>query len=476
MNRREFIGTSAVGMLGIYTGSAFGRSASSMPPNFVFILADDLGWSGLSVQVDDRVPKSKSDFYETPELEKLAAAGICFSDAYAPAPMCTPSRASFFTGKSPAQLHMTTPGPAKRKAESWQKIIPPKHVTDMPESETTIAELLKTKGYISAHLGKWHLHGGGPAEHGFAVHDGDTKNGGSGEYKDPNPKDIVGITDRAISFMKKSVASRKPFYLQLSHYAVHQPYEATRGSRAHFEKLPAGKRHNNVEYAAMTYDLDVSIGRVAEAVRDLGIESSTYIVFMSDNGAGSKPRRRENDPLSGGKASLSEGGIRVPLIVRGPGIEGGTYCHTPVAGYDLFPTFCWLAGIKTDLPKGVEGVSMVPLLAGQANRFAREHDELVFHFPHYGAGPRQKPQSAIRLGNYKLILDYETDRTSLYDLSKEIGEETDLSARLPEKAKELKDQLDANLKRVNAQMPNKNPDYDSRASRPTGRRQRRNRK
>ena len=429
-------------------------------PNIVFVLADDLGWTGLSVVADDRVPESKSDFYQTPRLEKLAHQGMRFSNAYAPAPMCTPTRASLLTGKSPAQLHMTTPGPSGARVGN-RVMVPPRHVDALPESEVTIAELLKDRGYATAHFGKWHLSGGGPGHHGFDQHDGETANGGPGEFTDPNPKDIFGVTDRAIAFIEKQVALGSPFYVQLSHYAVHGPALALETTKAALADRPPGARHRNVDYAAMTRDMDTGIGQVLDTLDSLGIAGNTYVVFMSDNGAASNPQNAENYPLAGGKASLWEGGIRVPLVVRGPHVPEGSFCRESVVGCDLFATFCELAGVQSGIPEGVEGTSLVPLLLESANpgTFRRDHEELVFHFPHYGKGPRQTPQSSIRVGDFKLIRFHETDTESLFDLARDIGEERDLSGRIPDRATELSAALDAYLARVNAQLPTANPDY-----------------
>ena len=191
-------------------------------PNIVFILIDDMGWTGTSVAVHEGIKESKSDYYQTPNLEELAAQGMTFSSAYAPSPMCTPSRASFLTGKSPAQLHITTPGPVQ-KARPYRKMTPPAHITSLPAEESTIAEVLRGEGYATAHFGKWHLSGGGPGEHGFDEHDGETGNGGPGLLEDPNPKDIHGLTERAHAFMEAQAKAGKPFYLHLAHYALHSP-------------------------------------------------------------------------------------------------------------------------------------------------------------------------------------------------------------------------------------------------------------
>ncbi len=438
-------------------------------PNFVFIFVDDMGWTGTSVEMIKGNPESKSDFYQTPNIEKLAKQGMRFSNAYSPAALCTPSRAAILTGKTPAELHMTTPGSGR--VQAYQKLAAPSHVKDLPESETTIAEVLKKQGYSTAHLGKWHLGHGNPGEHGFDVHDGSTGNESGGT--ESNPKDIFGITERTCTFMEQQAKVGNPFYLQLSHYAVHSPTEALDASKSTFSKVQKGDRHSDVDYAAMTFDLDASIGTLLAKLDELKLTDNTYVVFMSDNGAGGNPRNPQNLPLNGGKGSLYEGGIRIPLIVRGPGIEPDSACTESVTGCDLFPTFCEWAEVS-EIGK-VDGTSIAPLLSGKPENFHRLEKSLLFHYPHYGQGPAQKPQSAIIQGNYKLLKDLETGTVMLFDLDQDIGEANDLAKKMPEKAQEMEKLLDSRLKQVDAQMPTKNPDYDSNADSDTRRRGRRNR-
>jgi len=447
-----------------------GAVRNERPPSFVFILADDMGWTGTSVQMDDRIPGSKSDFYQTPRIDELARQGMRFSDAYSPSSLCTPSRASILTGKSPALTRITTPGRAAGQARSNHKLTPPRHVHSFPESETTIAEVLKSCDYATAHFGKWHLSGGGPGYHGFDRHDGDTANGGPGEYDDPNPKDIFGITDRGIAFMREQVAGGKPFYLQLSHYAVHSQPKALATTIAKFAEEPSGTRHNSVVHAAMTRDLDTGVGMILDCIDRLGIADNTYVIFMSDNGAPAGPRKRfENTPLSGGKATFWEGGIRVPLIIRGPGITAGASCRERVVGFDLYPTLCVLAGVA-EMPDGVEGGSLATLLANRGEGMVkRSRPELVFHFPHYAQGPEQNPQSAIYQGDYKLLRIYETGTSHLFNLSDDMGEQHDLAESMPEKVAEMEKALLAYLREVEAQMPVENPNYDPNAVVPRGR-------
>ncbi len=432
--------------------------AESIQPNIVFILVDDMGWTGTSLYMDEHNEKSKSDFYLTPNLEKLAALGIRFSQAYSPSSMCTPSRASLLTGKSPAQLHMTTPGNT-RSQPTKQKVLSPNHVFSFPEKEVTIAELLKEKGYATAHFGKWHLSGDGPGRHGFDEHDGNTGNVPPNATAE-NPKDIFGVTKRSLAFITDQVKKKTPFYVQLSHYAIHEPVQALEETKTRFANRPQGRVHNSIDYAAMTADFDTSVGQVLATIKSLGIEKNTWVIFMSDNGAGTRFNRRENWPLSHGKASLHEGGIRVPLIIRGPSVSANKCSRELVMGVDIFNTICELCGIK-NLPRGVEGTSLLSHIKGKSIDIVRSTQGHVFHFPHYGRGPNQVPQSAIILGNHKLIKSYESGKTQLFDLSRDLGESSDLSAQMPGKAKELTATLDRYLNQVKAQLPTINPNYDA---------------
>ena len=262
--------------------------------------------------------------------------------------------------------------------------------------------------------------------------------------------------------MQHQVAAGKPFYVQLSHYAVHGPSKALDSTKAACAERPSGTRHRDVEYAAMTRDLDTGVGMVLDSIDRLGIAENTYVIFMSDNGAAAPPRSTENQPLSGGKATFWEGGIRVPLIVRGPGVEPDSFCHENVIGYDLFPTFCELADVPSAPHSSIEGTSLVPLWLERTggSAFRRDREELVFHFPHYAQGPNQTPQSAILAGNLKLIRFHETNETRLFDLARDIGEKNDLTKQMPDKAAALAENLDAYLAQIDAQLPSPNPDYD----------------
>ena len=435
-------------------------------PNIIFVLIDDMGWSGTSVQIDPEVPGSKGSHFRTPELEKMANAGMRFTQAYAPGPMCTPSRVGILTGVTPAKARVTSPGGGR--AQDYQKLISGSKDSSLNTDLDTIAKTLKSAGYATAHLGKWHIGRTGPTAYGYDVHDGSTSNEVPNSSAD-NPKDIFGINERAFVFMEMNSASKTPFYLQLSHYAVHSPIEARESSKKLFKDLPSSSRKDTAGLAAMTHDLDESIGQLRAKIQSLGIADNTYLVVMSDNGSSSgRPRRGAIGALNAGKGSLLEGGIRVPFFAEGPGIPTGSISRDSITGCDLFPTFCQIAGV--DIPKGLEGVSIVPLLSGRTAKLPER--PLFFHYPHYGQGARQKPQSALILGDYKVLYDWESQKTQLFDLSKDLGEKNDLTAKMPEKATEMLNLLYKRLEETEASLPRPNPDYDPAAEVPTGRKKR----
>jgi arylsulfatase A-like enzyme len=416
------------------------------------MLSDDQAWSGLSVAMHPEVPASKGDIFHTPWLEKLAAQGMRFSAAYAPAPVCSPTRISLQTGKSPAQLHWTKAAPP----EEGRKLVEPYLVKNISSDQTTYAELLRKAGYATAHYGKWHISGGGPGQHGYDEHDGDTGNENAYQFTDPNPVDIFGMAERASAFMEKNAKAKRPFFIQLSWNALHAPENALQATTAKYANLSNVRNPKQAATSAITEDLDTGVGMVMQAIDRLNLADNTYVIYMSDNGAGG-PKR---GGLRGGKGGVWEGGIRVPLIIRGPSVKPNSWCHTPVVGYDLFPTFCEWARIPSkSLPKGIEGGSIAPLLAkdGQGH-VPRLREELVFHFPHYQSD--DGPQSAILLGNLKLMKFYEDNRVALFDLSNDLGESNDLSSQRPSETARLRDRLENYLAAVGAQFPTPNPQYD----------------
>ncbi|MFM7055505.1 MAG: sulfatase [Planctomycetota bacterium] len=424
-------------------------------PNIILMLSDDQGWSGLSVAMHPDVRGSRNTSHQTPSLEKLASQGMRFTMGYAPAPVCSPTRISIQTGKSPAQLHWTKAAPP----EPGHKLTEPRLIKSLDPSETTVAELLNSAGYTTAHYGKWHLSGGGPGEHGYDEHDGDTGNEQAFRFVDPNPVDIFGMAERAESFMKRSRDAGKPFYIQLSWNALHASGNARKTTLAKYQAAMQGANDKSVSVAAITEDLDEGVGRVLQSLDQLKLTDSTYVIYMGDNGASGN----RGSALRGGKGGVWEGGIRVPFIVRGPGIEPNSWCHTPVVGFDLLPTFCEWAGIPaSNIPANVEGGSLAALLARSGRgEVRRARDFLVFHFPHYQGS--DGPQSALLKGTTKLIRFLEDDHVELYDLAKDIGESTNLATAQPETARQLNTELSGYLAAIDAQMPTANPDYDPNA-------------
>jgi arylsulfatase A-like enzyme len=398
--------------------------------------------------MDDRNPASKSATIRTPNLERLAASGMRFSDGYAASPRCTPSRAALLTGKSPAQLHMTFVGDGRNDngGSANSRVIAPSALMELPAAETTIGEFLKRIGYATAHFGKWHLGRVSPRQHGFDESDGATSNGGPDNVASPNPKQALAMTAKGVDFMERQVKAGKPFYLQLSHY----PNQPEKGSG---ERPP---KTSDDETAIV----DQTLGQLLDAVARLGLRTNTWILYTTDHGT---PGR--NLPFTGGKGTVWEGGLRVPFIVAGPGVKAGACVHVRVTQTDLFPTLVELAGTREPMPESIEGGSFAHLLKnGGVGEVKRPREEFVVHFPHYDKDA-QGPASAIYLGDLKLTHVYETGALKLFDIANDPGERRDLSSQKPDKAKELDRRLQDYLTAANAQMPKPNHRYDP--ARPT---------
>ncbi|MCX6873108.1 MAG: sulfatase [Verrucomicrobia bacterium] len=437
------------------------RAEPPSKPNFVVILGEGHGWSSTSVQMDDTVPGSKSSYVRTPCLDQLSQDGMRFANYYAPSPRCTPTRASLFTGKSPARLQMTFVNEGKQDGGNNLngKLLPPPASIELPTSETTIAGVLKRAGYVTAHFGKWHLGRVSPSQHGYDENDGANNNGGPDNVANPHPKQLYNMTEHGIDFMARQVRAAKPFYLQLSHYAARQGGAASPEALAKV-KAWGGLNDRELPEAAADLDLDIALGMLLEKIDELGIANNTYVIFTTDHGTPGK-----NSPLSGGKGTVSDGGLRVPLIIRGPGIRAGACSHVRTIGEDLFPTIAELAKVTEPLPKGIEGGSFATVLAGGGKGTVnRPREEFVVHFPHYDKDAIG-PASTILVGDYKLIRAYETGALRLYDIAKDPGERADLAAKMPDKTKELNQRLTDYLAAVDAQMPKSNPAYDP--SKPT---------
>ncbi|MEM0913255.1 MAG: sulfatase [Planctomycetota bacterium] len=437
-------------------------------PNFILLLSDDQGWTETSVPMHPEVPGSKSRTVQTPYLEMLAEDGMVFSAAYAPAPVCAPTRASLQTGMSCAALNWTKAGRSLTASANHPMVGAPQRRT-LPSEAVTIAEMLRDAGYATAHFGKWHLNSGGPEAHGYDVSDGNLANEASAQHGPPNPVDIFGMGDRAIDFMADSQAAGKPFFVQMSYLALHSPENALPETIAKYaEVLGGGRGERYVQRAALIENLDTGVGQVLAAIDELGLADNTYVIYMSDNGGigsanrSNRPARNANSngtatPISGGKGNLGEGGIRVPLIVRGPGVKAGAYSHERVVGYDLYPTLCALAGVARPLPDHLEGGDISGLFADGRGTVDRPREAMVFHFPHYQAGT---PQSAIYLGDWKLTYAYEDGGVALFNLADDLAERNDLAEADPRRTAELKRRLIAYLRDVDANLPEANPSYD----------------
>jgi arylsulfatase A-like enzyme len=437
-------------------------AATPKPPNFVVILGEGHGWSSTSVPMDDAVADSKSTSIRTPNLEKFAKEGMRFSNFYAASPRCTPSRAAILTGKNPARLHMTFVGDGRRPIDGNVngRVLSPSALMELPACEITIPECLRSSGYTTAHFGKWHLGRVAPSEHGFDESDGATDNGGPDKVMNPHPKQLDQMTEHGMDFMTREAKAGKPFYLQLSHYASRQAGGASPESLASVKSWGGNLNERQLAEAAADFDLDLAFGKLLRKLDGLGLTPNTYVIFTTDHGT---PGR--NPPFAGGKGTVLEGGLRVPCIVRGPGIQAGLCSHIRASDVDLLPTITALAKIAGPKPSGVDGGSLASVLTnGGKGTVIRPREEFVVHFPHYDRDTAG-PASAILLGDFKLIRIYESGALRLFNITKDPGERNDLTKELPDKTKELNQRLTNYLVDVNAQMPKTNPDYDP--SRPT---------
>ena len=434
-----------------------GCGAKKSRPNIIVILIDDLGWTDLGCY--------GSQFYETPNIDRLAAQGMRFTNGYAACTVCSPTRASLLTGKYPARLHLTDwiPGHAR----PFAKLSVPKFNQELPLEEITIAEALKPAGYVSGHIGKWHLGKEPfyPEKQGFALNLGGTHKGSPpsyfSPYRIPTLKDGPEgeyLTDRLAVEAEEFVEVHKdePFFLYWSHFAVHTPLQAKKEITEKYErKRDPEAPQNNAVYAAMIESVDQAVGGLMDKLETLGLAEKTIIFFMSDNGG--LARVTSNQPLRAGKGSAYEGGVREPMIVKWPGVvEPGSECHTPVMSIDFYPTILEMAGVRPPEGNKVDGLSLVPLLKRQGDL---DREALFWHYPHYHPGGAT-PYSAIRKGDYRLIEFFEDGHKELYNLAEDIGETRDLASVLPDKVRELSKELENWRKDVNAQMPQPNPDYD----------------
>ncbi len=490
INRRTFLKAAGATMaLGLSsTGCLAQANRPKARPNFVFFLIDDMGWADLGCY--------GSTFHETPNIDKLAAQGMRFTNAYAACPVCSPTRASIMTGKYPARLGITQwiGGP--------NEPTPYRHF--LPLEEVTIAEALKEAGYATGFVGKWHLSTHDeqrqkyyPDRQGFDVNIAGDWSGQPPTYFYPYkrgnrtletmpPGGPEGeyltdrLTDESVKFLEAH--KDKPFLLYLSHYAVHTPLESkdelTDKYTAKAETLPASQGphaqpvygryktrmvQDHPVYAGMVQSVDESVGRVMAKLEALGLTDNTIVIFMSDNGGLSTVPREGptcNLPLRAGKGWLYEGGIREPMIVKWPDVvKAGNTCDEPVTSTDFYPTMLEMAGLPLQPNQHIDGLSLIPLLKGTGDL---KRDAIYWHYPHYhGSGNR--PSGAVRAGDYKLIQWYEDQRVELYNLKLDLQEKHDLAEAMPEKAAELRRMLQTWRDEVDAKMPQgqRRDDYET---------------
>lgn len=466
LDRRAFLAALGAGAAGLMSGLA--SSENKRKPNIIFILADDLGRHQLNCY--------GNPFYETPNIDTLASRGVRFTDAYAACPVCSPTRASIMTGKYPARLHITDyipggPFPyAKLKTPDWTK--------HLPLEEVTLAEMLKNAGYVCGHFGKWHLakendaqyapgQPGTPETQGFSDvlvtakpnADETAKAGADPDYDAHHARRI---TDRACAFMQNN--KDRPFFCHIAHNLVHRPEMEYAPLIVKYARKPeaCNAKGNNPVLGAMVETLDMQVGRVLQTLDELGLADNTIVVFFSDNG--DLYGREGLKPFRGAKADLYEGGIRMPLLIRWPGVvKAGTTCTQMVASIDFFPTFAEIVGMElTD--RSLDGISILPALTQER---PLKRDTLYWHYPHYhslGIGP----SGAIREGKYKLIEWFEKSiddpnaegAVELFDLDTDPGEQHNLASAMPDKALHLYDKLRAWRKAVGAQEMVRNDQYD----------------
>lgn len=463
MNRREFLtalGTGAISLAVPNCTNRLNAGTSGKKPNIVFILADDLGWHQLGCY--------GSDFYETPNVDRLAEEGMRFTDAYAACPVCSPTRASIMTGKYPARLHLTN---FIAGFVGYRELLPPDYKRYLELKEVTIAEALKPAGYISGHFGKWHLNRnkkykpgrpGDPASQGFDDVLTTHKPGAGPKSRYENDHHHVReITEHAVAFIENN--RDKPFFCYVTHNTIHRPTMERPNLVVKYKAKPGSDQPQNYPtVAAMVETLDKSVGSILYKLDELKIADNTIVIFFSDNGP---LRGREVlKPLRGGKGNLYEAGIRVPLLVRWPGmVKPSTECNVPVISNDFFPALLEIAGLKVTDPT-VDGESLVPLLR-QTGKLKR--DAIYWHYPHYSPQDGTCQGGAIRRGKYKLIEWFEksidgihTDGAiELYDLENDISEQNNLVRQMPQLAAELYVKLKQWRKKVAAQEMTRNPNY-----------------
>ena len=446
------------------------ETLSAAKPNIVFILIDDMGWTDVGFM--------GAEYYETPNIDRLAKGGMIFTQAYANAANCAPTRACLLSGQYSPRHGVFTVAASDRGKAKDRRLVPVKNDETLALDKITIAEALKPAGYLCAAIGKWHV-GNSPLEQGFDIgFDRDDLGYERSHFKgDEYLTDR--LTDEAVHFIEKN--KEKPFFLYLAHHAVHTPIQAKSEIKEKYSWKEGGKCHNNATYAAMIESVDESVARINQTLEDLDLSENTILIFFSDNGGhGTYTCQR---PLRGGKGMYYEGGIREPMFVSWPGkIKAGSSCSEPVISTDFYPTFLELAGAEKPANYTLDGKSIVPLLSGEKS-LTRE--AIFWHFPAYleaykgltedSRDPvfRTRPVSVIRKGDWKLLQFHEewsldggfenienNNSVELYNIKEDIGETNNLSNIEVEKRNELLHDLLMWQRETDAPVPDEaNPEY-----------------
>jgi arylsulfatase A-like enzyme len=462
MNRRDFLLASSATAVGA-ASLGWGQKLANSQPNIILFLVDDLGWGDFGCYGDK--------FHETPNIDKLASEGLKFTNAYAAAPVCSPSRAGLLTGQAPARLHLTQWLPGSHFPK--KQVLEPPTPTHMAADVPTIAQGLKAIGYKTCAIGKWHLGGEGylPENFGFDVNIAGDNHGHPPSYFGPfNYHNLTGytvtdyltevLTAKAEEFLG-SVTRNQPFFLYMAEYAVHMPLQAKQALVEKYKLKNQGKPEPDPVYAAMVEYVDIALGAMRKTLEKLGMAENTILIVTSDNGGVGYQAKRlhriaDNGDLRAGKGFLYEGGIREPLIVHWPGVtRPGSVCDVPVTGLDFMPTLLNIAHGKR--PAQVQdGMDITGLFRGETEL---KRDTLYWHYPHY-SDQGGRPAGAIREGDWKLIEFFEDMHIELYNLSADPGERYDLSSSFQDKADDLRRKLHEWRKSVDAAMPRPNPEYN----------------
>jgi arylsulfatase A len=473
MNRREFLSgiASASGVLAMPQVTRAmapvdaASSANQQLPNVVFFLVDDLGWGDFSCYGDS--------FHETPNIDRLAADGMKFNQAYAAAPVCSPSRAGIMTGQHPARLHLTQWIPGVKYPH--KKLLEAPSATHLPAGVPTLATEFKRLGYQTAAIGKWHLGGEGflPEDFGFDVNIAGDDNG-----HPPPPNNYFGpwhfhhltgytqtdeltevLTEKMEQFLDSTI-KKGPFFLYMAEYAVHLPLQERQALIEKYRQKNKGEKEPDPIYAAMVESVDTALAKLRAKLNTLGVADNTIIILTSDNGGVGFQGRNlhriaDNGPFRAGKGFLYEGGIREPLIIHWPGVtRPSSICDVPVIGTDFLPTLLSMIH-GGQAPQPCDGVDFSPLLHGNS---VPPHKELYWHYPHY-SDQGGTPSGAVLDGDWKLIEMFEDGHLELYNLVVDPGELYNLASSYADKAAELLAKLRAWRTSVNAAMPQPNPEY-----------------